>query len=90
MPAVVEKMGNSIWWHCPGCECSHRVPVDTTVPSEKPWTWNGSLEKPTLSPSVLCRGTVTCHLYMRDGRLEFLGDCSHALAGKTVEMEPIA
>lgn len=27
-----------------------------------------------------------CHLYVRDGMLQFLDDCSHALAGKTVPM----
>jgi hypothetical protein len=28
-----------------------------------------------------------CHLFIRDGRIQFLGDCTHALAGKTVPME---
>lgn len=30
---------------------------------------------------------VRCHCFVRDGKIEFLTDCSHALAGKTVEME---
>lgn len=30
-----------------------------------------------------------CHLYMTDGRIQFLGDCTHQLAGKTVEMEEV-
>lgn len=27
-----------------------------------------------------------CHSYVTDGRIQFLNDCSHALAGQTVEM----
>lgn len=30
-----------------------------------------------------------CHSYVRDGRIEFLSDCTHALAGKTVELPEI-
>lgn len=27
-----------------------------------------------------------CHSFVRDGRIEFLSDCTHALAGQTVEL----
>lgn len=27
-----------------------------------------------------------CHMYIREGKIQFLSDCSHALAGQTVEM----
>lgn len=27
-----------------------------------------------------------CHSFVRDGRIEFLGDCTHALAGQTVDL----
>lgn len=29
-----------------------------------------------------------CHTYVTDGRIRFLSDCSHALAGQTVDMVP--
>lgn len=29
---------------------------------------------------------LVCHSFVRDGRFEFLGDCTHALAGQTVEI----
>ena len=29
---------------------------------------------------------VRCHSYVRNGQIEYLGDCTHALAGKTVPM----
>ena len=28
-----------------------------------------------------------CHSFVRDGRIEFLSDCTHELAGQTVELE---
>jgi hypothetical protein len=31
-----------------------------------------------------------CHSFVRDGRIQFLGDCTHALAGQTVELPDIA
>lgn len=30
---------------------------------------------------------TVCHSFVRDGQIQFLGDCTHALAGKTVPME---
>ena len=29
-----------------------------------------------------------CHSYIKDGQIQFLTDCTHALAGKTVPLEP--
>ena len=59
------------------------------------WSWNGSATRPTFQPSVLVRyeGTdagkdgappAVCHSFVVDGRMQFLGDCTHALAGQTV------
>ena len=60
---------------------------------EPQWTWNGSLSKPTLSPSILKQpipdaGQRRCHSFVREGVVEFLGDCDHELAGKKVPMTP--
>lgn len=30
-----------------------------------------------------------CHSFVKDGRIEFLGDCTHELAGQTVELPDI-
>ena len=35
---------------------------------------------------VAAGAPTVCHSYVRSGRWEFLGDCSHALAGQTVSM----
>lgn len=66
------------WW-CPGCDTTHAVALDR-------WTWNGSLDKPTLAPSVLSTGFNRCHCFVRDGRIQYLTDCEHALAGLTIDM----
>lgn len=29
-----------------------------------------------------------CHSFVRDGKIQFLGDCTHALAGQTIPLEP--
>jgi hypothetical protein len=93
-----------IFW-CEGCKTHHYVQHEG-VPK---WDWCGSLQRPTVRPSILCRGTVpitdeehtilmngglvdpkptVCHMMIRDGQIEYLGDCTHALAGRTVAMTP--
>lgn len=32
---------------------------------------------------------VVCHSFVRDGQIQFLGDCTHALAGQTVSLKPV-
>lgn len=67
---------------CPGCRRGH--------PFEVPhWTWNGSFDAPTFSPSLLCNESFPkerCHLFVKDGKIQFLSDCHHELKGQTVDM----
>jgi len=70
-------------FQCPGCEYSHGVRVKGPEPR---WNWNGDADKPTVTPSVLARGTVLCHSFITDGKIRFLDDCEHALKGQTVEI----
>jgi hypothetical protein len=65
-------------YHCPGCGYGHMW--------DSRWTWNGDVEKPTVSPSLLQTVGTKCHCFIREGKIQFLVDCGHALAGKTVEM----
>ena len=82
-------------FNCPGCKMVHGISV---APHEKPtWTFNDDFEKPTFSPSYLTwwGGTVdkkwvekfhVCHSFIKDGKIQFLNDCTHELKGKTVEI----
>ena len=71
-----------LWFHCPGCECDHAFHVPF-------WNWNGSMESPTFTPSLMCNldyPESRCHCNVTDGRIQFHGDCYHKLAGKLVDM----
>jgi hypothetical protein len=80
---------------CPGCaELDHNtglhmLPVNTSLKSPS-WSWDGNLELPTLSPSILTRGGVdleqVCHSFLQAGVFDFLNDCTHSLAGQRVPM----
>lgn len=56
---------------CPGCSMMLRLPIKQNAGSkEKPWDWNGDLEKPTLSPSIFhVKGYSGCgwHGWLRNG-----------------------
>lgn len=81
-----------VYFDCPGCECSHGVSVEPTERPGPVWTWNNSLERPTFHPSILVRMyrgnevKATCHSFVTDGKIRFLNDCTHKLAGQTVEL----
>lgn len=113
-----------IW--CPACKWAddgtphaHVLQVDWTPPGMERspdmhpdlWGFNGDLERPTFTPSLLLRYdrheppvTVSnmaewerqpwpqkvvpyvCHSFINAGRIQFLGDCTHELAGQTVDL----
>ncbi len=76
--------GRVYYFHCPGCDYGHPFEVG----GKDCWTWNGSLDRPTFAPSLLVWGSrpaARCHLFLRDGKIEFQRDCHHSLAGQTVE-----
>lgn len=69
---------DSFWFMCPGCESPVRI---------KGWLWNGNAEQPTFSPSILTTmHGHRCHSFIRDGKIEFLNDCTHELKGQTVDL----
>lgn len=74
---------------CPGCECAHGIHVKGSD-SKVQWDWNGSMEKPTFSPSYLCGSKDfkerRCHSYIKEGKIQYLSDCYHKLKGQTVEL----
>jgi hypothetical protein len=108
-----ETEGNGLLFWCPGCDGVHRIQYgDGPGPR---WGWNGDVDRPTFTPSVLTRFTkmtekghadaeewrqagcpkrdepfesvpAVCHSFVTDGRIQFLGDCTHALAGQTVDL----
>lgn len=56
------------------------------------WTWNGSIDKPTLKPSVKTThpdGTVS-HTWLTDGMCQHLSDSTDGLVGQTLPLVPLA
>jgi hypothetical protein len=37
-------------------------------------------------PNVAVGDRIVCHSFVTDGRIQFLGDCTHVLAGQTVDL----
>ncbi len=86
-PILRRAQGERLTWWCPGCDSAHQI-TDRAGPHPC-WTWNGDAERPTFSPSVLVTWTEfdvnkVCHSFVVDGQMQFLGDCTHELAGKTI------
>lgn len=86
----VQNSPGEYHFNCPGCKMVHKVYL-TKRPDEPVWSWNGSVDKPTISPSILVRWNYAekkfvCHSFIRDGNIQFLDDCTHSLKGQTVEI----
>jgi len=77
------------WFYCPGCGNSHAFTIGGPAGATPRWTWNGSLDSPTFSPSLMCNRDYPesrCHSSVADGKIEFHGDCWHTLVGQTVNI----
>lgn len=82
------ERGRNLFMWCPGCDSLHGVEL---IREPTKWDWDGNLEAPTISPSILTHmngrdSPDKCHSFVRNGRWEFLSDSFHALAGQTVDM----
>ena len=86
------------WIWCPACEEVHRfvlaLPDGTSLTPRPKWGWNGDETAPTFDPSMLVRGgrqgsDHVCHSFLRVGVWDFLGDCTHTLAGQRLPMVPL-
>lgn len=105
---------NGLMFWCPACDMAHRIRHGAGAGPR--WGWNGNVDKPTFTPSILLRGVrltdignaqieewraagmparngeqfdntpSVCHSFVTDGRIQFLSDCTHALAGQTVDL----
>ncbi|MQV98083.1 ammonia monooxygenase [Sinorhizobium medicae] len=99
MAALSKKLrsveGGRLMFWCPGCDGAHQVGVGAG-PGPR-WGYNGNPDAPTFTPSVLVTydgpdagkdgaPPAICHSFVTDGRIQFLSDSTHALAGQTVDI----
>jgi len=98
MKSIIRDIDNhgekyqALMFCCPGCaemfdsDGIHILPINGTGPNPT-WGFDGNLEAPTLTPSILTgKGEPgkRCHSFLRGGVFEFLGDSSHSLAGQKI------
>lgn len=65
------------------------------------WTFNNDFDKPAFSPSIHVKKKIgekivngkkeniyetLCHSFVRDGKIQYLNDCKHKLAGHTIDL----
>lgn len=102
MPLIrfVDKL--TVMWWCPGCNEHHGVPVNAgkwtwDMAVDRPTLSPSVLVKgvfamrPGEAERILAGEKIEprpriCHCYVRAGRIEFLSDCNHAMAGTQVDM----
>lgn len=110
MQRVLPDGKGNFSFDCPGCGYTHVIGSG--------WGFNGNVEIPTFTPSLLVRSghycshhkdgddcwctfnkkrvaeghepsrfeCSVCHSFITDGRIQFLSDCTHKLAGQTVDL----
>ena len=92
---VVKKIKDGSWqYFCPACDGHHMF----WTPK---WAFNGDTSAPTVTPSLSMSWPTpdpenyaknvnnVCHLFLKNGRIEYCRDSTHAYAGKTVNMVQI-
>jgi hypothetical protein len=75
-----------LFW-CAGCKRYHGIYIDKNKPVY--WEFNGDYDKPTLNPSILVTNPqgLRCHSFITDGKIQYLSDCFHELAGQIIDLE---
>ncbi|MUO27414.1 MULTISPECIES: DUF6527 family protein [Rhizobium/Agrobacterium group] len=93
--------GGRLGFMCPGCNGLHQVAVghgpgprwqwngDKDRPTFSPSilvTWKEPSDNPDEFDDETKDIPKVCHSFVGSGKIQFLGDCTHALVGQTVEI----
>jgi hypothetical protein len=101
MPCAERAEGDRVLFWCPGCDDAHAIGYGpggwtwngdlekpTFTPSVKvtgtQWAPGEGFHKP--QHHVAAGKPIVCHSFVTDGRISFLGDSTHTLAGQTVDL----
>ena len=73
---------------CLGCNEEHAFALKSEGGHHE---FNMDLNNPTISPSLVQNFTPgeMCHSFIIDGKIQYLSDCFHKLAGQTIELPEI-
>lgn len=99
MKAVPIRIANGCYYHPGSLPATHLIlhypgpmpirclPIVIGSASGPNWGWNGDSDKPTLTPSILTKNHKdVCHSFVKDGKVQFLDDSTHELAGQKVDL----
>ena len=91
MNKLTKLKDNKISFWCKGCNCMHILPVGKD--DRVHWEFNGDFKIPTISPSIRVEHyseelnrMVICHSFIIGGKIQYLSDCTHKFAGRTIEL----
>jgi hypothetical protein len=90
-------------FYCPGCKCHHWFKTTGNSPRwtfngnmDQPTVRPSILvnhgvypdgDLKTVNGKVAGYKKIRCHLFITDGKIQYLSDCTHELAGQTIEMQ---
>lgn len=98
-----DKKGVIAIW-CQGCNTYHQIATKEPFSNGAVWTFNGDMDRPTFTPSLLVKTgsfaspgfidppeipPTLCHSFITNGMIQFLGDCTHNLKNQTLELPEI-
>jgi len=81
---VFSETNTQYLYYCVGCGYEHAFRLKPSGRHE----WNGDFNSPTVKPSLLNNFTPgkTCHSFIQLGKIQYLSDCHHKLAGQTIDL----
>ena len=96
LSAFLAKWASQVWHFCPACNEIHQFAIEKPFSNGHKWTFDGNVDRPTFGPSMNIvigpdeTGKKTiCHYWLKNGQLQYLADCTHALRGMTLPLPPI-
>ncbi len=96
-PVLEQTTNDHLGVYCRGCKMTHmlRVVPDPENSKTPKWQFNGDVNKPSFHPSYTARYSrdgkvIVCHSWIKNGTMEYMGDCTHELRGQTVDLPPLS
>lgn len=100
--ARIVKVGKHLQFFCPGCNRLHEVNDswyfngDTALPTLHPSVLVQGTEDLTedeyqqvIAGIEVKPRPLRCHSFVKDGCIQFLRDCTHRYAGKTIQLPEV-
>ncbi len=79
------------YFKCPGCGSIHQVNAGDCKSWKIKWDFNNDEESPTFNPSIRVshNNNYCCHFFIREGKIQFCGDCTHEFKNQTLDLKEV-